>query len=118
MDFAPNFKQRLAHCLLQLPENWDALHLGGYSPHGELINYSSLLVKCNKSWGGYGYIVNKRAYQKLINLLDGAQTQVDTYYTWVMSEMNWYKTREMLVYHLAGYSDINQEYRDIKDLYK
>jgi hypothetical protein len=35
-----------------------------------------------------------------------------------MNDMNWFKTTEMLVYHLPGYSDINQEFRDIKELNK
>lgn len=34
-----------------------------------------------------------------------------------MKDMQWFKTKEMLVYHLPGYSDINETHRDIKELY-
>lgn len=102
----------------QLPENWDGLHLAGDSPSGSLINYSPALYKCLKSWGGYAYIVSRRVIPKLIELISGEQTQVDTYYTWIMKDLNWFKSKEMLVYHLPGYSDIEETHRDLKSLYK
>lgn len=104
--------------MLELPEDWDALHLGGYSPIGSLKYYSPKLNRCLKSWGGYGYILNKKVIPKLIELIKGEATQIDTYYTLIMHELKWFKTKEMLVYHLPGYSDINQEYRDLQDLYE
>lgn len=104
--------------MLELPEDWDGLHLAGDSPSGCLEHYSGRLQKCIKSWGGYAYILNCKVIPKLIELLSGEQTQVDTYYTWIMKDLNWFKTREMLVYHLPGYSDINEEHRDLKKLYK
>lgn len=103
--------------MLELPEDWDCLHLGGYSPQGALINYSARLNKSLKTWGGYAYIVNRRAIPKLLDEIEKEVTQVDTHYTWIMPQLNWFKTKEMLVYHLAGYSNINEEYRDIKELY-
>lgn len=103
--------------MLELPEDWDCLHLGGYSPDNCLINYSGLLNRSIKTWGGYSYIVNRKAIPKLIEAISQEQTQVDTHYTWIMKDMNWFKTKEMLVYHLPGYSDINENHRDIKELY-
>lgn len=103
--------------MLELPENWDCLHLGGYSAPNGLIPYSPLLDKSLRTWGGYAYIVNHKAIPKLLEEISKEQTQVDTHYTRIMDKMNWFKTKEMLVYHLAGYSDINQEHRDIKELY-
>lgn len=101
-----------------LPDDWDCLHLAGSSPAGCLVTYSGLLDRCIKSWGGYAYVVNRKAIPKLIEEISKEQTQVDTHYTWIMKDMNWFKTKEMLVYHLPGYSNINNEYRDIKELYK
>lgn len=103
--------------MLDLPEDWDCLHLAGYSPQNCLINYSGLLYRSIKTWGGYAYIVNCKAIPKLLEEINKELTQVDTHYTWIMKDMNWFKTKEMLVYHLPGYSDINQEFRDIKELY-
>lgn len=118
IDFAPDFLYKLDLCLKELPENWDGLHLGGESPNNCLVNYSPLLNRSIKTWGGYGYMVNRRAFQRLIDELNKEQTQVDTHYTWIMHKMNWFKTKEMLIYHLPGFSIINNEYRDIKNLYK
>lgn len=101
----------------QLPSDWDCLHLAGSSPSDCLIPYSFNLDRCIKSWGGYAYIVRNKAIPKLIEELNKEQTQVDTHYTWIMKDMNWFKCKEMLVYHLPGYSDINENFRDIKELY-
>lgn len=102
----------------QLPDDWDGLHLGGDSPPEFLKNYSPSLNRCLKSWGGYAYILNRKVIPKLIDLISGERTQIDTYYTWIMKDLNWFKTKEMLVYHLPGYSDIEETYRDLKGLYK
>lgn len=104
--------------MAELPEDWDGLHLAGTSPVGCLNHYSNSLNKCIKSWGGYAYIVNRKALHILIDLISGELTQVDTYYTWIMKDLNWFKTKEMLVYHLPGHSDIEEKHRDIKSLYK
>ena len=103
--------------MLELPDDWDGLHLGGHSPSGGVVNYSNGLYKSIKTWGGYGYILNRKVMPKLIELLTQEQTQVDTYYTWIMKDLNWFKSKEMLVYHLAGYSEIEKKHRDIKELY-
>lgn len=77
-----------------------------------------MLNRSLKTWGGYAYLVNRKAIPKLIDEISKELTQVDTHYTWIMYQMNWFKSKEMLVYHLPGYSEINKEYRDIKELYK
>lgn len=117
IDFCDDFNYKLNLCLNELPENWDALHLGGYSPSGCLIHYSPMLNRSIKTWGGYGYIVNKKSIPKLIEEISKELTQVDTHYTWIMHSMNWFKTKEMLIYHLPGYSEIDRKKRDIKELY-
>ncbi len=118
MDFCENFNYRLKLALLDLPEDWDCLHLGGYSPPTCLEHYSPLLWRSLKTWGGYGYIVNRKAIPKLLSEIRKETAQVDTHYTNIMCEMKWFKSKEMLVYHLPGYSEIEQKYRDIKELYK
>lgn len=117
ISFCDNFKERLALAMNQLPNDWDCLHLGGYSTPDGLMPYSSLLDKSIKTWGGYAYIVNRKAIPFLLAEISQELTQVDTHYTRIMSQMNWYKTKEMLVYHLPGFSDIMGFHRDIKELY-
>lgn len=117
IDFHPNFQTALAYAMKELPEDWDCLHLGGYSPEFGLKNYSPLLYRCLQSWGGYGYIVRLKAIPKLLQTIEPEKTQVDTYYTKIMPELQWFKTKEMLVKHLPGYSDIMQREVDYKILY-
>lgn len=118
VDFCPDFKKKLAVCLDQLPPDWDGLHLAGSSPLGCLRPYSTHLNKCLKSWGGYAYILNRKVIPTLLDLIKDERLQVDTYYTTIMPNINWFKSTEMLVYHLPGYSDIEQKHRDLKELYK
>lgn len=117
VDFCKDFMYRLGLAMSELPEDWDCLHLGGYSPDGCLPHYSPLLSRSLKTWGGYAYIVNLKAIPKLLEEISQEQLQVDTHYTRIMPQMKWFKTKEMLVYHLPGYSDIEQKHRDIKELY-
>jgi GR25 family glycosyltransferase involved in LPS biosynthesis len=117
VDFCDDFKNKLSAAMLELPYDWECLHLAGSSPIDCLIQYSPLLDRCLKSWGGYAYIVRHSAIPKLLSELEKEQTQLDTHYTWIMKDMKWYKTKEMLVYHLPGYSEIMKQNRDIKELY-
>lgn len=117
VDFPDNFLTALAYVMKELPDDWDGLHLGGYSPSEGLKHYSPLLHKCYQSWGGYGYMVRLKAIPRLIELISPEKTQVDTYYTKIMPELQWFKTKEMLVMHLPGYSDIMQREVDYKILY-
>jgi GR25 family glycosyltransferase involved in LPS biosynthesis len=117
VDFTDNFKQKLGKCLAELPYDWDGIHLGGESPNGSLLHYSPNLFKCLASWGGYGYIVNKRIIPKLIEAISQEKMPVDTYYARMMPDMKWYKSKEMLVKHLAGYSTIQKKHVDYKHLY-
>jgi GR25 family glycosyltransferase involved in LPS biosynthesis len=117
ISFCDNFKYRLGLAMLELPEDWDCLHLGGYSPAGCLSHHSPLLYKSLKTWGGYAYMVNLKAIPMMLDEINKEQLQVDTHYTRIMPDLKWFKTREMLVYHLPGYSDIEKTHRDIKELY-
>lgn len=117
VDFAPGFQQLLSACMKELPDNWDGLHLGGYSPNGSLNNYSPMLNKSLATWGGYGYIVSKRVIPLLIETISQEKTQVDTYYARLMPQLNWFKSKIMLVKHLPGHSTIQNKHVDYKDLY-
>jgi GR25 family glycosyltransferase involved in LPS biosynthesis len=117
VDFCEDFLNELSLTVNDLPEDWEGLHLGGYSPQGSLLPYSSNLFKCNASWGGYGYIVSKKIIPFLLELISQEKTQVDTYYARAMPQLKWFKSRKMLVKHLPGFSTIQKKNVDYKDLY-
>jgi len=101
----------------ELPDDWDGLHLGGDGSNGNLKPLSPNLNRCFASWGGYGYIVNKKVIPLLIETISQEKMPVDTYYARLMPNLNWYKSKEMLIKHLAGYSTIQNKFVDYKHLY-
>lgn len=119
IDFCPDFISKITACINELPEDWHGLHLAGYTKDSRMLQrYSPNLSRCYQSWGGYGYVVNKSAFQRLIDAIGEERFPVDTYYIKLMPELNWFKANEMLVYHLPGYSDIQKREVDYKFLRK
>jgi len=112
-----NFIEELNLVMNELPDDWDGLHLAGYSQPSSLKNFSARLYKAYATWGGYGYIVNKRVIPKLIETIKQEKTQVDTYYARLMPQLNWYKSKLMLVKHPPNFSTIQQKWVDYKNLY-
>jgi GR25 family glycosyltransferase involved in LPS biosynthesis len=117
VDFTDDFINKLKDCLKELPEDWDGIHLGGYSPNGSTVNYSIMLNKCFASWGGYGYIVNKSAIPIILQEIENEEKQIDTYIAGLMPQLKWFKTKEKLVLHPPNQSTILNKWVDYKDLY-
>jgi GR25 family glycosyltransferase involved in LPS biosynthesis len=117
VDFTDEFLNKLNDCLSELPENWDGIHLGGYSPLGSTVNYSIFLNKCFASWGGYGYIVNKKAIPIILDKIKEEEMQIDTYIASLMPNLNWFKSKEKLVLHPPNQSTILNKWVDYKELY-
>ena len=69
VTFEPNFKEIYLKGKEQLPEDWDVL-IFGYSLISNKNKYSENLVTSNYIWGGFGYIVHKRAYNRILNELN------------------------------------------------
>lgn len=101
----------------ELPDDWDGIHLGGYSHTNSLNYYSPLLKRCLSSCGGYAYIVNSKAIPKILEATENQRHQFDINLAKLMPSLKWFKTTEMLVKHLAGYSDIQEREVDYKELY-
>lgn len=118
IDFCPNFLYKLSACLSELPDNWHGLHLAGYHPNGSQREFSENLNRCFRTWGGYAYILNQPIYEKLLEITSNERSPFDTYMGDLMVDYNWYKAKEMLVYHLPGYSYIQEKELDHKNLYK
>lgn len=87
----------------ELPEDWAMLYLNG-SSHYKQRNYSSNLYSVVRLSGAFGYIVNNRYYDILINKLSEMRKPCDGYYMDLQREINCYLSKEKLVKHLDGYS--------------
>ena len=103
MEFADNFMERLNICMSELPDDWDVLYLNG-TEHKVSGTYTANLKKVNGMWGCFGYIVNKRAYDAIIEGLDKGNESVDGWMVYAARTMNFYRTSQPLIYHLVGYS--------------
>lgn len=117
IDFCDNFKEKLSECMHDLPNDWDGMHLGGYSRLNNLKSYSNNLWRCYSSCGGYGYIVRSKAIPKILERTESKRHQFDIHLSVLMHELNWFKSKEMLIKHLPGFSDIQGKFVDYKQLY-
>lgn len=100
-----------------MPENWDALHLGG-TDHTNLKSkpFNRYLNKCQFTTGAFAILFNETCYDILIEKLKEEKKLVDIYYAEMMNKLNWFRTKEKLVYHHAGFSEINGKFVDHKHL--
>ena len=112
-----SFLDKFNQAISELPDNWDGLHLGGYSPDGVNRDFSKSLFRTLKCYGGYGYAVRGKAIPKIISELNKENLQVDTCIAHMMHDLNWYKTKEMLVEHPEGYSFIQDKFVNYRQLY-
>lgn len=117
VDFPDNFLPVLHQTMKELPEDWDGIHLGGYSHTNHLHSYSAMLNRCYRSCGGYGYIVRAKAIPKILERTSNLNKQFDINLADLMPELNWFKSKIMLVKHLPGFSDIQGRNVDYKELY-
>lgn len=117
VDFPDNFMTLLNETIKQLPEDWDGIHLGGYSHTNHLDYYSGMLYRCYRSCGGYGYIVRSKAIPKILEKTNNSNKQFDINLADLMPELKWFKSKIMLVKHLPGFSDIQGRHVDYKELY-
>lgn len=106
-----DFDRKLNECLNDLPNDWNALWLGG-RVRGESISYG-LNVKIRGISGTYGYIVKRSYINTLLKALNGLKLADDA-----MSSVfkNVYKTKENLVKHRNGFSIIQSKIVEYNDL--
>jgi hypothetical protein len=100
----------------ELPENWDALWLGGTVV--KALPYSERLKKLAAGTGGYGIIVRETMYQSIIEMLEKEIYLADVAYMKLQPQFNCFHTVQNLVLHKAGYSTIQKRHVDYPDLRK
>ena len=75
--FEDDFTNKLNQCLNDLPEKWDILYLG-YHNDPRIKHFKNNLYTANKVYGLFGYILNPKSYQKIINTTFPCDYQIDT----------------------------------------
>lgn len=98
-----NFDSELEKCMAELPENFNALWLGG-RVIGKTQDYSDNLLKINSTTGTYGYIIHQRFIDKVLSALAKENKLAD----YAMSSVfeNVYRSKKNLIRHRPGFSII------------
>ena len=128
VKFLDNFEETFKNAMEQVKDlEWDMIYLGGR--HQKPVIYESEnLVKMTCTYGAYAYIVNKRAYPKILNFLFHEEngTEIDTFYAHGIHEnTNCYCVYPHVVEPVPNESDIynkevdyTEEVRKIEIIYK
>ncbi len=73
-----DFMERIEGILKKVPETWDYIYLSGHSDYEKFpIESKEKIIKAPKMVGAFSYIVNKKAYQKIINFCLSFMTTYD-----------------------------------------
>jgi len=78
--------------------------------------YNQYFTRQLGTWGAFAYIVNKRAYNNLINLLSKANNIVDACYIEYQKSYLCIKPHKRLVIHPEGVSTIKEKFVDYKNI--
>lgn len=106
--FTETFAEDFKFYLSNLPNNWHILYLGG-SFGRKPSYYNQYFTKQNFTWGAFAYVVHKRAYDNLIELLFKANKIVDGEYIEYQKNYLCIKPVKKLVIHPEGFSTIKEK---------
>lgn len=106
--FCEGFDKRLKDVLSELPEDWDALWLGGQVIKAR--GYSKNLKTLQAGTGGYGVLFRETMYDDLVATLKKEQWQADLSYMKLQSDFKCFRTVENLILHTPGISTILKKY--------
>jgi GR25 family glycosyltransferase involved in LPS biosynthesis len=107
--FANDFLDKANHCITNLPEDWDMLFLGHcFSSYGTRI--SKYLFCSQNIFCTHCYCVNKKAYFKIIDILQSNNKPIDHNYNYLSINkiLNIYMCNPNIVSQIPNKSDIGE----------
>lgn len=107
ITFVKDFKAKFEKYLNQLPKDWHILYLGGSFGRNPFY-FNQYFTQQNQTWGAFAYIVHKRAYNNLIEMLSCPKKIVDGHYIDYQKSHLCIKPNERLVIHPKGFSTIKE----------
>lgn len=113
-NFVDNFNEEFAKTWAEMPEDWD-LFYGGLWLHN-FIKYAERLVKPTFSYSAHAWGIDRKAMETVHRNLTG-KSVIDLELSIMNERMNAYCAKPALIYQRPGYSDLDQEYRDVTDKY-
>lgn len=98
------FMERLASVMLELPEDWDLLYLGGFSY--DSIPFSKSLDHATRVLTTHAYVVRDKFLDKLIETINGRRFKIDVVFSDALSKGRCFICRPVLAWQAEGHSDI------------
>lgn len=92
--------KHIKYTIQTAPENWDFILLGNSGVKGTPEND---FIKVEVFFGTFGYLVNKKGAQQLINSVNKTKidAQIDSYMSWLINKriLNIYSTKDTFILH-------------------
>lgn len=114
IEFREHFDILLSMAIDELPNDWDALWLGGTEMKTEY--YSERLRRLYAGTGGYGILVRNTMYDHLIQLMETETLQADLCYMKLQPDFNCFHTSVNIILHKPGYSTIKKKHVSYPEL--
>jgi GR25 family glycosyltransferase involved in LPS biosynthesis len=110
VELHSEFNKIASEFLEEVPENWDMIYFGANTARNVSVRVSSRVNLANSLLGGHAYAVNRRAYDRLIHLLESEPYPVDETYSRNHVLMNTYLCNPIIAWQKEGWSDINNQH--------
>lgn len=105
IELKPRFISELEKCIVELPEDWDMLYLGG-SHREKPTKVTDSIYKVSKTLTTHAYIMRSTMFDRTISLLKNIEQPVDGIYADLQKEFNVYLTNPPLAWQREDFSDI------------
>lgn len=116
IKFRDKFDTLVEIALSELPDDWDALWLGGMVHKTQ--KFSSCLHRLEVGTGGYGVLIRETMYEPILELLRHERQESDICYMALQRKFNCFHTVQNLILHKPGYSTIQKKHVDYPELYR
>ena len=113
-QFVDNFNEKLEELYNKLPKDWDMFYLGAW--HLVFENYTEGLVKMIENYSAHAYGINTQFMDEAVKI-SHLSLPIDAAFSSRHPYIEAYCAKPALVGQAPGFSDIEQEYRDVTDKY-
>lgn len=109
--FVNDFNDKLSDSYNKIPNNWDFIYFGG-NHIGKLIKVNDNIYKMSHTYAIHSIVIKNTLYDTIISELSKEELPVDVYYANLMNRFNAYVIMPHISTQKAGYSYIENEYRN------
>jgi glycosyl transferase, family 25 len=113
VQFDKNINELFSEYILEVPQDWDMLYLGGQHFHGMNLNQvTEHVYRCEYTLAAHSVAIKSTVYDKFIYRLSDLSKPCDVHYAESHLEINAYVFIPHLTWQRGSYSDIEENYVD------